>query len=706
MLNVVHDDPSLRDIRRTIMRDVLHWALPMTGLSAALAVVGSIVTGIAATQWTRGAVSLVLLLFSVASALALWRGRIEQAIRWLVGGLLTTVTLALTFNGGLRSPTVLLLVFLISLSGWLYGRRGATVMVAAAFGMVALFFGLGTAGLLPEPRPLSLLGYFTLLLILFALMWTTSAQPPERLHQALREAGVRERELKTEQESRLALATQFQAIFDQTSQLMCLMLPNGIVRSINRRALDFVGLASPESVVGRPFIEGPWWVKAARPLLAGDVAQAASGVSVHFETTHVNHRGEVRSVDFSLTPFRDQSGEVRYLIAEGRDITEVVQQRERVHSTRRLQLVGQLAGGVAHDFNNVLMVMLSSAEWMQADLEAAGHQSPEIRESLEAIISSGRRASDLTRRLLSFARRGVVARRSISVHALLESTCLLLQRTLPANLHLAREMGASEDQVDADLAELESALINLAVNARDAMPNGGTLTFSTENVVLEDAYCRASAFEVGPGPYLRLSVRDTGTGIAPEHLPRVFEPFFTTKEEGKGTGLGLASVYGVIREHGGALEVESTLGKGTTFHLTLPLSSKALAAPLPIDAKARFPGVRALVVDDEPGLRTMVPRLLAMMGIDCVSASSAEEALQKFDSSFHLLVTDIVLPGRRGNELAAELLRRSPGLAVVLMTGFPKDSDLSTLQGDRVVMLPKPFTRHDLQVRLVGLLRR
>jgi two-component system, cell cycle sensor histidine kinase and response regulator CckA len=699
-------DPQAVAAQRSVLADVLRWALPTTATMAAVTLVGALVTGMFDALWSRGWTSLVLLAFTGLAAVQARRGLLRRAVGSLIAGVSVTIAMALTFNGGLRSPSAMLLLYLVSLCGWVFGRRGATVMAAIALAVGGLYYALGITRVLPEAPQLPLIGQLLMLVALTALMWSTSALPPERMREALAKAARREQELEAEQARRLDAARQFQAVFDQTSSLMGLVSPDGVLRSVNRPALEFVGLGSADQLVGKRFSETPWWTPANRPRLEEAIARAVAGPSrQHFETTHVDARGRVRNVDFSLSPFRDETGQLRYLIAEGRDITELVLKKERAHTAQRLELVGQLAGGVAHDFNNVLMVILSSAEVLKLDLGEAGVGSPAVLEGVAGIVAASQRASDLTRRLLTFARRGSMARRPLSMHALLESTCRLLQRTLPPTITVRCETRAPDDRVEGDLASLESALINLALNARDAMPAGGSLTFSTERVELDADACRENGYPVAPGAYLRTSVRDTGGGIAPEHQGRVFEPFFTTKEEGKGTGLGLASVWGVLRDHGGMVHFESSPGLGTVFHLWLPLSGEPAPAETPAGALLDFSGVRALVVDDEVALRTMVPRLLSRLGIESVTAASAEEALALYDGSFDLLVSDVVLPGRRGDELAGDLLARAPSLRVLLVSGFPRDGEFSALPAERVRRLAKPFSFVQLHDTLDELLR-
>ncbi|MFT3711515.1 MAG: ATP-binding protein [Archangium sp.] len=676
------------------MRDVLRWALPTCAVLSVITLTTVLATGMFPRLWSRGVPSLLLLSLSLAGLVLLRLDKLIAAIACLIGGIGSVLAITMTFNGGLRAPAVTLLFFLIAVCGWVFGRLAATVMALIAAGVLSLFFVLGATGVSVEPSPVPLVAQFVMLMVMVGLLWVTSANPPERMRLALLEAQTRERK-------RLEADQQFQAVFDQTPHLMWLLTPEGLVQSANRAALRFAGLQA-EAVLGKPFASTPWWNEGERAEVTAAIVRAQADV-VRFETTHSNAQQQVRAIDFSLSPFRGEDGKPRFVIAESRDITDLVALRERRNTNQRLELVGQLAGGVAHDFNNVLMAILASTEVLRLEL-GDGAAKPEVNDSLDTILDAGRRAGDLTRRLLTFGRRSTRERRTMSLNEVLQTTAKLLERTLPADVRLDLQAKTERSTIVGDVAAIESALLNLAVNARDAMPSGGTLTFTSELVELDDAWCRESGFDVSPGSYVRISVRDTGTGIAPEHLPRVFEPFFTTKEEGKGTGLGLASVFGVVREHGGTIHLSSEPGRGTVVHLAFPLSDALAEEKLPPGVVRKYPGVVALVVDDEAPIRRMLSRLLKQLGIECVQAANAEEGLKNFESRMSLVITDIVLPGRRGNELAAELLAQHPQLKVLLISGFPRDSELSTLPTERVRMLAKPFTFEALQTVLATLL--
>ncbi len=447
----VDPPPSPRvesDAERTILEDVLRWAIPIGIALATFTLVASVVTGLFQAYWARGVTSVLVLAFTSLAAVLRRRGRLRQAAAWLIGGVGLTIAVALTFSGGLRSPSAMLLLYLIALCGWVYGRRAASVMAVVALGVVGLYFALGKAQALPEPPQLPLFGMAVMLAAMVALIWSASAQPAQRMREALAQAQARQRELAAEQARRLEVARQFQAVFDQASNLMGLISPDGVVRAANKAALELSGIPSAEVVVGTRFEDGPWWEPGQRAWVRAQVERAVAGEhTVRHETTHLDRQGRRRTVDFSLAPFRDETGELRYLIAEGRDITELVERRERDHTTRRLELVGQLAGGVAHDFNNVMMVILSSAEVLKGQLAAAGPPPPGAGASLDAIVEAGQRASDLTRRLLSFARRSPVARRPLELNPLVRATAGLLERTLPANVAVVCELEAVEERL-------------------------------------------------------------------------------------------------------------------------------------------------------------------------------------------------------------------------------------------------------------------
>ncbi len=359
---------------------------------------------------------------------------------------------------------------------------------------------------------------------------------------------------------------------------------------------------------------------------------------------------------------------------------------ELLRQAQKMEAIGQLAGGVAHDFNNVLVVIQGHADLMRMD----GALSPRLKESCDEIARAAERASGLTRQLLLFSRRQVMQFADLDLNAVVAETTTMLRRVLGAGVELRVRLATEPLPLHADRAMLGMVLLNLAVNARDAMPDGGTLSIETSAASREGSR------------FARIDVRDTGRGIPPDVLPRIFEPFFTTKEVGKGTGLGLATAFGVVREHGGSIDVASDVGRGTLFQVWLPLSDEPAAAPAGERAGALRGGTETLlVVEDEPAVRTLMNNLFTRLGYTVLLAASGVEALEvarTHDGPIALALTDIVMPGGiSGLELGRRLAEMRPQTRLVYTSGFSTE-----LAGNRddliegVNFVAKPFSPWEL----------
>jgi PAS domain S-box-containing protein len=378
------------------------------------------------------------------------------------------------------------------------------------------------------------------------------------------------------------------------------------------------------------------------------------------------------------------------------DITEQHRLHEQLRQSQKMEAIGQLAGGVAHDFNNMLTAILGYSELLT---EQIGPDKP-IGRDLREIRAAAERAAALTKQLLAFSRKQVFALVPADVTDVVRTIKPMLQRLLGARITITTALADDLVAVMADVAQLEHLLINLSVNARDAMPQGGSLTFTTANVTLDTAFVRSHPGAV-LGPHAMVSVADTGTGMSPEVQARIFEPFFTTKETGHGTGLGLAAVYGTAKQLGGYIEVESHVGRGTTFRLYLPKAAR-LAQPLRA-AGSVSPEVgdeTILLVEDESGVRAFVKMALQRFGYRVIEAHTAEAALallKEYAGPVHLLLTDVVLPGMDGVQLARQVTRARPGVRVLFMSGYARS--LGSIPGGidpSIHLLEKPFTGHAL----------
>ncbi len=391
-----------------------------------------------------------------------------------------------------------------------------------------------------------------------------------------------------------------------------------------------------------------------------------------------------------------KSNLTRLVPAVEREIQEAANRRERrslevqLRQAQKLDAIGQLAGGVAHDFNNLLTVILSYGTLLINDLAPDDPK----REDLNQIIECGRRAAELTRQLLTFGRRQVFEMKQVELNATLTNIVKMLRRLLPESIEFSVQPGHGIWPINGDAGGLEQVIVNLVVNARDAMPSGGKISVTTLN--FEVSTLDSARIGAKPGDYVMLAVADTGIGMSAETQARIFEPFFTTKEAGKGTGLGLATVHGIVRQLGGAISIDSELGKGTTFRVYLPKatqSSKATEAPS-MALRPTTGTERVLVVEDEPGLRAMTCRVLRSAGYRVADASKPSLALKAAENEgFDVVITDVVLPEMNGRELVTRLRALKPTLRVLYMSGYPGGAlTAQQLADDGVPFMPKPFT--------------
>jgi PAS domain S-box-containing protein len=395
--------------------------------------------------------------------------------------------------------------------------------------------------------------------------------------------------------------------------------------------------------------------------------------------------------------------------AESRREADRARERDRLQvrldRARRMESLGQLAGGVAHDFNNILAVILNYASFVEdeiANAEAApggGHWTAAHRDIVE-VRNAAERATLLTRQLLAFARRDVSRPQVVDLAKVLGELESMLKRTLGERVSLVIRPDMCAPAVRIDPTQLEQVLLNLVVNARDAMPSGGQLVIATSRLDADESYANGRPDVRAGVRYLSLRVSDTGTGIPPDVVDRIFEPFFSTKAEAKGTGLGLATVYGVVTQAGGSIEVYSDLGRGTTFTILLPAAE---AAHTEVESETAAPprpaaGTTVLVVDDDRGVRDVSRRVLLDAGYEVLIANDGDEALAiltTYEGHIHLLLSDMVMPGLQGHELAAAAARLRPTTKVVLMSGYAEPLAGGELDPG-LRLLDKPFTRTTL----------
>jgi two-component system, cell cycle sensor histidine kinase and response regulator CckA len=412
-----------------------------------------------------------------------------------------------------------------------------------------------------------------------------------------------------------------------------------------------------------------------------------------FETQRLRKDGTLHEVSILAAHLRDESGAVRAVIGLITDITHRRRLEEQLRQSQKMEAVGRLAGGIAHDFNNLLTVITCSVDFLLEEIDADDSR----RRDVEEIRGATERASSLTRQLLAFSRRQVLQPRPVDLRHVVSGIERMLQRLIGEDIALVISVEKSIGLVRADAGQIEQVLLNLAANARDAMPNGGVLLIRTEEVELSESYVRDHP-DVTPGPYVELSVSDTGEGMDADTRAHVFEPFFTTKALGRGTGLGLATVYGIVLQSGGHLALRSERGIGTSVSVFLPRIAGPVDFLVEEPGSARIPrGTETvLLVEDADAVRALAARTLRRAGYSVLEARNAADAIRVSDEqkvAIDLLVTDVVMPGASGPELARQLATRRAGLRILFTSGFPGDDFIRRgLINETTPFLQKPFT--------------
>ena len=442
------------------------------------------------------------------------------------------------------------------------------------------------------------------------------------------------------------------------------------------------------------------WLEAVHPDDRDRVGQAARTRQTRgaYDETYriVRPDGSIRWIRDRARPIHEESGEVNRVIGTAEDITEQRSLEERYRQAQKMEAIGQLAGGVAHDFNNLLTVMRGNAE---LSLMGPDRLTPQVRDNLKQVVGAAHRAANLTRQLLAFSRKQVLQVQTLNLNVVIANLVKMLNRVIGEDIQLQCNYDTPSAYVQADPGMMEQVLMNLIVNARDAMPDGGKLAIGTDLITFNEETARQHP-EARAGTFACLSVSDTGSGIAPEHMARIFEPFFTTKEPGKGTGLGLATVYGIVKQHLGWVEVSSRPGTGATFKVFLPSAGVPATAAAEDDTETipRGGTETILLVEDDLPVRLLTRRTLEAFGYRVWEAASGPDALKIWQAQSHkvdILVTDIVMPGGiLGRELASILREDKPGLKVLFISGYSPDQSGKIMQPvtePGTVFLQKPY---------------
>ncbi len=504
-------------------------------------------------------------------------------------------------------------------------------------------------------------------------------------------------------EARLAELTRerdrAQRYLDTAEVILLALDTHARVKLVNRFACGVLGWTAGE-LLGRD------WIDTCLPERIRDewrhqrFAGVLDGHLPFGENAVLTRAGEERQIEWRNTVLRDDNGQVTGTLSSGTDITDRQALEVQFQHSQKMEAIGQLAGGIAHDFNNLLTVILGFSHLVLAELAPDDPR----RSDIVAIHQAGTRAAALTRQLLTFSRKQVVDPTLLDLNVVINDMREMLQRLIGADVQIVLAHGPAPAWILCDHGQMEQVVMNLAVNARDAMLKGGTLTIEITEVMLSvDQPTRGG--HLSPGPYVKVTFRDTGAGMTAAVKARVFEPFFTTKGPGQGTGLGLATVHGICGRCGGGVDVESVLGRGTTFTLYFPQVVPGPVAPrvsAPLD-RARAGTQLVLVVDDDQGVRDLARRLLGRLGYRVLGAADATEARAVFldNPLIDLILTDVIMPGESGPQCVRSLQAEHPGLRVVYMSGYAEDAIAHHgVLDPGIVFLHKPFTVETLGLKI------
>ena len=420
-----------------------------------------------------------------------------------------------------------------------------------------------------------------------------------------------------------------------------------------------------------------------------------------FEESFTTRSGDLRHFRRFSTPILDKNGEVRHVLGYGLDITDQRRMEQQLLQSQKMDAIGRLAGGIAHDFNNLLTVINGFTEALRYELSV----DDERRAMLEPVLQAGNRAKELTSQLLAFSRQAIVETRVLDLNVIISDTTTMLRRLVGESIDMRVRLESGPILLRASAGQLQQVLMNLAVNARDAMPQGGELLVETGTFDLSNEQA-AMGLQLPRGRYAELRVVDTGTGMTEEVRRRLFEPFFTTKEVGRGTGLGLSTVYGIVADAGGQVLVESQLGRGSVFRVLLPAlvaepELTVVEGDIPLTS---FGTETVLVAEDESGVRDLLSRILTKQGYTVLLSVDGRDALRvaaEHPAQIHLLLSDVVMPHLNGSELAAELRVTRPDMKVLFLSGYTDDDVLRNgVTSATMAFMQKPFTVHQLLTRV------
>ena len=648
-------------------------------------------------------------------------------------GPLAALGLTLVLPGAMQSVTPAPFLASIAFAAWRGRWRAAALATLLCTGMLAALFFAGG-----ERFGTGMVVRLTLfVLVSGAIIWqferVIHARDRERhrteqlftqadqLQQQAVGLEMQTQELQETLKAELRSDNRYRLLFEAVQDGIVVHASDGRVVATNSSALQILGLTEHQ-LIGRTPMDPAWRI------IREDGTDFRS---VELPTTLALHTGlpqrsvvmgverpdgELRWLIVNANPRDDVDETGRVVIESFTDATELLTNRRTLRETeaqlrqaQKMEAVGQLAGGIAHDFNNLLTVITAFTELVALEVP---EDSPR-RSDLDEITKASARAAELTRQLLAFSRKQVLRPRRLNINDTVESIGRMLARLIGEDVEVVTRLAGDIRDISADPGQLEQVIANLAVNARDAMPNGGVMIIETTNVHIATPRMFEDEVSVPIGDYVKLLVSDTGVGMPDAVRERIFEPFFTTKEPGKGTGLGLSTVYGIVKQTGGHIWVESVVGAGARFELYFPALAPALRAEVAgvaIEDVLPSAGGLILLVEDEDAVRTATRRILQRAGYAVLEASNARDAIQiaaRHDSEIDLLLTDLVMPGMRGTDLALQMVATHPRMRVLMMSGYSEESASRQWSlPPNITLLEKPFSAVSLARRVHEVLGR
>ncbi len=462
----------------------------------------------------------------------------------------------------------------------------------------------------------------------------------------------------------------YRSLFEESKDVVFISTPEGRFIDINQAGVELFGYSSKEELL-EVDIERDLYVHLdyRKELLKMLDDQ---GYVKDYELLMKNKNGDILIVLETATAFRDKMGFVASYRGMLRDITHQRKLEQQLMQAQKMEAVGQLAGGIAHDFNNFLTAIMGYGSILQMGME----EDNALRTHVRQILSSAERAANLTKQLLIFSRKQVMDPRPVKINQIIFAIEKLISRLIGEDIDMKLTLSPEDLTIRADICQIEQVLMNLATNARDAMPNGGMLTIKTESVVMDDEFMRTHGYDK-EGTYVVLTVSDTGEGMDEKTREKIFEPFFTTKEAGKGTGLGLAMVYGIVKQHNGYINVYSEHGEGTSFRIYLPSIEDTVEEKMtPGQPDAIGGNETVLLTEDDSEVRKMVSGLLTDFGYTVIEAKDGEDAVERFREhrdDIQLVILDVIMPKKNGKEVYSEVVQMKPEIKVIFASGYPVD---------------------------------